>query len=312
MYFAFKTQPEDFIVEELLPFQLSGKGEFLYVFFEKKLVNTMEVLLSLCQMLGLKRRDIGIAGLKDKAWITRQRLSISQKALNACGGSSTFFDSLKQKVAILAAWRHHAPLAIGKNGGNHFTIRLRGRAALPPEAREQLEQHLQKSKKIWFPNAFWIQRFWKGNKNFKKAKKIFSEGHLQDHGYQVKFMLQAFGSMRFNELVIKRRKEWAFVLDWDIMVNGRNALFRRNASAFWLLGIKKSQSRGCNTRARSHYSIEWFWPRLAISYGSSVGDRAAHLQPRQSGKILWWATEESQQIWYLWKCYFSDLSSLWL
>ena len=40
MYFAFKTQPEDFIVEELLPFQLSGKGEFLYVFFEKKLVNT--------------------------------------------------------------------------------------------------------------------------------------------------------------------------------------------------------------------------------------------------------------------------------
>ena len=202
MDFAFKTQPEDFIVEELLPFQLSGKGEFLYVFFEKRLVNTMEVLLSLCQTLGLKRGDIGIAGLKDKAWITRQRLSISQKALNACGGSSTFFDSLKQKVAILATWRHHVPLAIGKNDGNHFTIRLRGREVLPPEAREQLEQHLQKSKKIWFPNAFWIQRFGKGNKNFKKAKKIFSEGYLQDQGYQVKFMLQAFGSMWFNELVM--------------------------------------------------------------------------------------------------------------
>lgn len=40
-----------------------------------------------------------------------------------------------------------------------------------------------------------------------KAKKIFSEGLLQNHGYQVKFMLQAFGSMWFNELVIKRRKE---------------------------------------------------------------------------------------------------------
>lgn len=230
MYFAFKTQPEDFIVEELLPFQLSGKGEFLYVFFEKKLVNTMEVLLSLCQMLGLKRGDIGIAGLKDKAWITRQRLSISQKALNACGGSSTFFDSLKQKVAILTTWRHHVPLAIGKNDGNHFIIRLRGRESLPPEAREQLEQHLQKSKKIWFPNAFWIQRFGKGNKNFKKAKKIFSEGYFQDHGYQVKFMLQAFGSMWFNELVIKRRKEWAFILDWDIMVNGRNAFWTAVAS----------------------------------------------------------------------------------
>ena len=230
MYFAFKTQPEDFIVEELLPFQLSGKGEFLYVFFEKRLVNTMEVLLSLCQTLGLKRGDIGIAGLKDKAWITRQRLSISQKALNACGGSSTFFDSLKQKVGILATWRHHVPLAIGKNDGNHFTIRLRGREVLPPEAREQLEQHLQKSKKIWFPNAFWIQRFGKGNKNFKKAKKIFSEGYLQDQGYQVKFMLQAFGSMWFNELVMKRRKEWAFILDWDIMVNGRNAFWTAVAS----------------------------------------------------------------------------------
>ena len=41
--------------------------------------------------------------------------------------------------------------------------------------------------------------------------------------YEVRFKLQAFGSMRFNELVMKRYEEKAFLLEGDLMVNGRNA-----------------------------------------------------------------------------------------
>lgn len=39
----------------------------------------------------------------------------------------------------------------------------------------------------------------------------------------MKFKLQAFGSMRFNEYVMKRREKQAFLLEGDIMVNGWNA-----------------------------------------------------------------------------------------
>lgn len=44
MLYTFKQQPEDFIVEEILPFVPSGTGDALYVFFEKKDRNTMDVI----------------------------------------------------------------------------------------------------------------------------------------------------------------------------------------------------------------------------------------------------------------------------
>lgn len=53
--------------------------------------------------------------------------------------------------------------------------------------------------------------------------KIFSGEEAFKGGYEVKFKLQAFGSMRFNAYVMKRRKEQAFLLDGDIMVNSWNA-----------------------------------------------------------------------------------------
>lgn len=230
MYFAFKSQPSDFVVHEVLPFELSGNGDFLYILFEKEQVNTMDIIMWICESRELKREQLGIAGLKDKEGITRQRLSISKKYLKSCGGASEFLNFLKERVKVLKTWRHDAPLAIGKNSGNHFEIRLRWRTLLPEEKRKELEAQLEKSKKTWFPNAFGIQRFGKGNKNFKKAHKIFSEGISWTAGYEVKFKLQAFWSMRFNELVMKRWNEWAFLLEWDIMVNGRNAFWTSVAS----------------------------------------------------------------------------------
>ena len=84
MYFVFKEQIEDFIVEEVLEEVPYGDGESYYIFFEKRGINTMEVVEHLIQNLLLKREDIGIAGLKDKAGITRQRLSIYKKKIKQC------------------------------------------------------------------------------------------------------------------------------------------------------------------------------------------------------------------------------------
>lgn len=225
MYFSFKNTVEDFLVEEQLDFSLSGSGDFFYIFFEKEKLNTMDILMEICGKFGVKRDDLWIAGLKDKQGITRQRLSISKKRLKAAGGETQFLDFLKSKVKILETWWHETPLAVGKNKGNRFKIRLRRREELPEEKKKLLEEQLEISKKIWFPNAFWIQRFGKGNKNYKKAEKLFNEGLQGKIGYEVKFKLQAFGSMRFNELVMKRREEKAFLLEGDILVNGWNAFW---------------------------------------------------------------------------------------
>lgn len=232
MYFAFKQEAADFIVSEELSFELSGNWDFFYIFFEKEKENTMDIILWICKEMKLKRENIGISGLKDKIWITRQWLSISKKYLNRCGGETIFLNFLRQRVEILKTAWHNGPLAVGKNKGNHFEIRLRKREELPDEKKQTLELKLEKSKKIWFPNAFGIQRFGKGNKNFKKAKILFDEW-IKKGNYEVKFKLQAFGSMWFNEYVMKRWEENAFLLEGDIMVNGWNAFWNWIAIYQW-------------------------------------------------------------------------------
>lgn len=223
IYFSFKAQPSDFFVSEELAFEPSGQGDFLYLFFEKCQKNTMEILETLCKATGLKREDLGIAGLKDKEGITRQRLSIGKKKLNAAGGKDFVLDQLRKEVQLLKFSFHDEPLAVGKNKGNHFRIRLRKRASLPEQLKTELEARLEVSREAFFPNAFGIQRFGKGNKNYKKAEELFRTAKPGKMNYEVRFKLQAFGSMRFNELVMKRREEKAFLLEGDLMVNGWNA-----------------------------------------------------------------------------------------
>ena len=181
----------------------------------------------------LKREQLGIAGLKDKEGVTKQRISISKKNLKNCWGEKIFSTFLKEKIKILKSWRHDEPLAIGKNKGNLFEIRLRAKERLPNELKTNLETKLEQQKTNSFPNAFWIQRFGKGNKNFKKASKLFEKGLIDwKLNYEVKFKLQAFWSMRFNELVMKRWNEQAFLLEGDIIVNGRNAFWSSVAKYF--------------------------------------------------------------------------------
>ncbi len=51
MLYYFKKQPEDFVVEELLDFVPSGNGDALYVFFEKRDTNTMDIINGLMKKL---------------------------------------------------------------------------------------------------------------------------------------------------------------------------------------------------------------------------------------------------------------------
>jgi tRNA(Glu) U13 pseudouridine synthase TruD len=44
MLFSFKQKSQDFIVEEKLPFTLSGKGDAFFVYFEKRNLTTMDII----------------------------------------------------------------------------------------------------------------------------------------------------------------------------------------------------------------------------------------------------------------------------
>ncbi|MEI6672554.1 MAG: hypothetical protein WCL02_04320 [bacterium] len=56
--FSFKQKSQDFIVTEELPFTLSNTGEVFFVFFEKRNLNTMDVVHHLCAQGNLSRLSL--------------------------------------------------------------------------------------------------------------------------------------------------------------------------------------------------------------------------------------------------------------
>ncbi|MFL5261682.1 MAG: tRNA pseudouridine(13) synthase TruD, partial [Anaeromyxobacteraceae bacterium] len=70
-----KASPEDFRVDELPSYAPAGAGAHLYLHVEKRGLTTRDVVRSLARALGVQDRDVGAAGLKDKAAVTTQWLS---------------------------------------------------------------------------------------------------------------------------------------------------------------------------------------------------------------------------------------------
>ena len=240
MFFQIKSKPEDFIVEEIL-WELvpSWKWDFLYVFFEKENLTTMDIVDYLTKNFHLQRDEIGIAWLKDKVWITRQWISISNYSLSRIWWEESFIQVLWKKVRILRKSYNEYWLKVASNWWNRFEIYLRARQNISKEIKNQIENSVQKINERWFPNCFWMQRFGKWKKNFYEAKdrlkklaKEFNEKWKlkeSDLPYHLRFLLQAYPSMYFNEYVLNRWEKWLFLLQWDILVDRFNSNWVKTA-----------------------------------------------------------------------------------
>ena len=73
---CFKQQPEHFQVNEVLNFSLDGNGEHLYLFIEKRNTNSHWLADELARRTGLRPKDVGYAGRKDRQAVTRQWFSL--------------------------------------------------------------------------------------------------------------------------------------------------------------------------------------------------------------------------------------------
>ena len=240
MLFQIKSKPEDFIVEEVLwEWVPSWKWDFLYIFFEKENLTTMDIVDDLTKNFHLQRDEIWIAWLKDKAWITRQWISISKRSLSKIWWEELFIQTLWKKVRILEKSYNEFWLKVASNLWNKFEIHLRARQNISKEIKNQIENNVQKIIERWFPNCFWVQRFGKWKKNFYEAKdrlkqlaKEYNEKWKlkeSDLPYHLRFLLQAYPSMYFNEYVLNRWEKGLFLLQWDILVDRFNSNWVKTA-----------------------------------------------------------------------------------
>ncbi len=118
--FLFNSTSRDFTVEEIPLYSFSGEGEHLILHIRKKDMSSWEMIAEIAKYLGIKSRDIGYAGLKDKHAMTIQYISLPVK-----GNEAKLTNFKHSKIKILDTDRHNNKIRIGHLKGNRFRIRLK-------------------------------------------------------------------------------------------------------------------------------------------------------------------------------------------
>ncbi len=201
-----RSRPEDFMVEERPTYLPSGSGEHLYLHVEKTGHTTAHLARELTQQLGVKAKDLGIAGLKDRHAVTRQWISLPAKFEPRLGDFS--FGG----VRILETARHTNKLGLGHLRGNRFTVRVRGAAGTAEQARATLELLTR----LGLPNYFGPQRFGLGGLNAEEGLRVLrGESELRDPQVR-RFLSSSVQSALFNRWVSLRLERGYF----DTLLSG--------------------------------------------------------------------------------------------
>lgn len=160
------TDPEDFWVDEILPYDPQGHGPHLFIQIEKCGLTTPQAVQRICDALKLpSAQETGYAGMKDRHARTRQWISVpwEQEALpdlSECNAPD---------LSVLNAIRHAKKLRRGHTAANRFRITIRD---VPSEGYERALAVLERLAQTGVPHRFGPQRFGKFNDNDRVALDI--------------------------------------------------------------------------------------------------------------------------------------------
>lgn len=213
-----KIQADDFIVEEILPFNPEGFGEHVFIFLEKCHENTEYVARLLARHAGVRQRDVSFAGLKDRHGRTRQWFSVWLPGREGPDWSLL----ASEHLTILQVSRHARKLKRGVLAGNQFTILIRGWQG----DRLIAERQLQTIRQNGFPNYFGEQRFGRQGQNVEKALSMFAGAKVRRE--QRSIYLSAARSYLFNQILAERVR----MQTWDQAIPGDIFKLNRSNSQF--------------------------------------------------------------------------------
>jgi len=194
--FVFNPSPRDFIVDEIPLYEFSGDGEHLILHIRKKDMTTWEMIGAIARYLGIKNRDIGYAGLKDKNAMTMQYISLLAK-----GNEERLKNFTHEKIKILGTQRHNNKIRVGHLKGNHFKIRLKKVLGVQ---KDKLDSVLKWIKEHGVPNYFGNQRFGNNGNNWQEGKAIVEKKLKMRNRTTRTFLLNAYQSYLFNSWLSKR------------------------------------------------------------------------------------------------------------
>ncbi|MBA2656382.1 MAG: tRNA pseudouridine(13) synthase TruD [Tatlockia sp.] len=214
-----KVFPEDFKVNEILGFDLSGEGEHLFLNVEKKGLNTEELVRALARALDKPEKSISYAGLKDRHALTTQWLCV-----HCLGENPPNIETLAGAGwRVVKAVRHLKKLKTGVLAANEFKLVLRELTQ-----KTDIDKRLLDIQSQGVPNYFGTQRFGFNGQNLIKAEAMLLGGKKEKNRFLRGLYYSAARSFLFNLLLAERVKlaNWSHALDGDVMqLAGNNSVF---------------------------------------------------------------------------------------
>ncbi|MDX1352023.1 MAG: tRNA pseudouridine(13) synthase TruD [Thiomicrorhabdus sp.] len=228
-----KTIPEDFKVTEISASQLTGEGEHLWCWVEKRGQNTDWVAGMLAKWAGTAKHNVGFAGQKDRQAVTQQWFSIQLPGKADPDPQTLDIDG----VRILKMQRHNKKIQRGALLGNRFELVIRNISCCTEvlaveEIKRALQTRLETLQKHGVPNYFGQQRFGREGNNLVQGEKLLLTGlGKQDrrtrrgakrkggNHNQQSLYISALRSWMFNELLSLRihQNNWNQVVKGDIL-----------------------------------------------------------------------------------------------
>jgi tRNA pseudouridine13 synthase len=191
-----KACAEDFQVDEVLDIPLAGEGEHLWLWVEKRGLNTEEAAKRIARAAGVPLRMISYAGLKDRQALTRQWFSLHLPGkldpdLSAAQDAS---------LCVLKQVRHSRKLQRGAHAANGFTLRL---TQLEADIAA-LDGRLQQIAAQGIPNYYGLQRFGHEGGNLAHARHFAAGSSLPEKRNVRSRVLSAARSYLFNRALAER------------------------------------------------------------------------------------------------------------
>ncbi len=183
-------EPDDFFVDERLPYSPCGEGEHLFLRVEKRGLDTLEAVRRVAARFEVRPDDVGVAGLKDRHAVARQWLSLPWRGPPPPAGP------VDDALSVLEAVPHRHKLRRGHVLENRFEIRIRD---VPAGGADRAERVLSALRATGVPHRFGPQRFGAGQSNAERARDVLERRSPRPRdGRLLRLLMSALQSEVFN------------------------------------------------------------------------------------------------------------------
>ncbi len=192
--FRFYQSVERFRVEEIPLHPPTGRGEYLRLKILKRDLSTWRLLSVLQKATGAQERQIGYAGLKDKAATAIQYFTLPLRYEKELKNLKT------ERIELLEVSRDRSPLKMGALRGNRFRILL---DRITPSEAQRLIGQAKVFESSGIPNYFGYQRFGEDGRSWEQGRQIAQSGKRLK-GSREKLLVAAWQSHLFNRWLSER------------------------------------------------------------------------------------------------------------